>query len=55
MQVNLHQNARTTPAIRQELRESPLSIAELVSMATRTDPVAANNIDLPRSQGMLVS
>ena len=29
MQVNLHKNARTTPAIRRELRESPLSIAEL--------------------------
>ena len=29
MPVNLHQNARTTPAMRQELRESPLSIAEL--------------------------
>lgn len=28
---------------------------ECLSMATRTDPVAANNIDLPRSQGMLVS
>ncbi len=26
-----------------------------VSMATRTDPVAANNIDLSRSQGILVS
>jgi transposase-like protein len=29
MQVNLHKNARTTPAIRRELRESPLPIAEL--------------------------
>jgi DNA-binding transcriptional regulator YiaG len=29
LQVNLHKHARTTPAIRQELRESPLSIAEL--------------------------
>ena len=29
MQVNLHKNARTTPAIRRELRESTLSIAEL--------------------------
>ena len=27
----------------------------VMSMATRTDPVTANNIDLPRSQGMLVS
>ena len=27
----------------------------LLSMATRTDPVAANNIDLSRSQGILVS
>ena len=29
MQVNLHKNARTTPAMRRELRESPLPIAEL--------------------------
>ncbi len=29
MQVNPHKNASTTPAIRRELRESPLSIAEL--------------------------
>ncbi len=29
MQVHLHKNARTTPAIRRELRESPLPIAEL--------------------------
>ncbi len=29
MPVNRHQQARTTPAIRQELRESPLSMAAL--------------------------
>ena len=29
MQVRLHKNARTTPAIRRELRESPLSIGAL--------------------------
>ncbi len=29
MQVNLHKNARTTPAIRRELRASPLPMAEL--------------------------
>ena len=29
--------------------------AALLSMATRTDPLAANNIDPPWSQGMLVS
>ncbi len=29
MPVSRHQNARTTPTIRQALRESPLSIAEL--------------------------
>jgi uncharacterized protein YjcR len=29
MHVNLHKNARTTPAIRREWRESPLPIAEL--------------------------
>ena len=29
MPVNRHQKARTTPAIRQELRESPLSMAAL--------------------------
>lgn len=30
-------------------------LAGVVSMATRTAPLVANNIDLPRSQGMLVS
>ena len=35
-------------------RRHDLSIVRL-SMATRTDPPTANNIDLPRSQGMLVS
>ncbi len=29
MQVNLHKNARTTPAMRRELRASPLPMAEL--------------------------
>ena len=29
MQVNLHKNARTTPAIRRELRESTRPTAEL--------------------------
>ena len=27
----------------------------MVSMATRTDPLVANNYDPPRSQGVLVS
>ena len=34
MQLNLHKNARTTPAIRRELRESTLPVAELARRYT---------------------
>jgi transposase InsO family protein len=38
MHVNLHKNARTTPAIRRELRESPLPVAELARRYGLSEP-----------------
>lgn len=38
MHVNLHKNARTTPAIRRELRESTLPIAELARRSNLSKP-----------------
>lgn len=38
MQLNLHKNARTTPAIRRELRASALPVAELARRYNLTEP-----------------
>ena len=38
MQLNLHKNARTTPAIRRELRASTLPVAELARRYNLTAP-----------------